>query len=459
MSALDLAGELTDSYLEIYRDYFKSIEKIGYYIHDQVSKIANPSHYSWTHWDGHETAIHKAFGDIDSQIDLDFYETSNILEAQIHIYRVSPYPGIPNDVYGFAMGSHQGALVPSGANNELFQSVVWSDFPSDYGTYYSTNPYLIDEGGYDFGIAKWQDVHTIIHEIGHALGLSHPQSGGNDDPWGGHHNSEDTIMSYNANISYDSFGIYAYAPSWSSEDISHLRLIWGEENGNNDHPTKGNDFLNGTSNSDTLYLLDGNDTIHAGGGNDVIYGGDGADFIDGGEGSDILKGGLNAYKDTLSGGSGNDFLAGNRGGDSLVGGSGNDELRAGNGRDIITGGTGGDTMYGGFGLNTFEDEDDGEIDQLFFKSDQHAYNWIYDKDGNSPNGEKADKIMELDPFDEIFVQGVETKELDFGNVVHYSNLGETLEGIGIYASGALEAVYVGDDLSLGQIESMTQGIL
>ena len=153
------------------------------------------------------------------------------------------------------------------------------------------------------------------------------------------------------------------------------------------------------------------------------------------------------------------MLAAKRGKDYLEGGSGNDELRAGNGRDIINGGEGSDTMYGGFGLNTFEDADDGEIDQLFFKSDQHAYNWIYDKDGNSPNGQKADKIMELDPFDEIFVQGVETEELDFGNVVHYSNLGETLEGIGIYASGALEAVYVGEDLSLGQIESMTQGIM
>ena len=48
--------------------------------------------------------------------------------------------------------------------------------------------------------------------------------------------------------------------------------------------------------------------------------------------------------------------------------------------------------------------------------------------------------MELDPFDEIFVQGVETEELSFGNVVHYSNLGGTLDGIGIYASGTLEAV-------------------
>ena len=235
MSALDLTGEFTDSYLETYRDHFKSIEKIGYYIHDQVSKIENPSYYSWSHWDGHETAIHKAFSEIDPHIDLDFHETNNILEAQIHIYRVSPYPGIPNNVYGFAAGSHEVALIPSKANKGLFQSAVWSDFPDDYDTYYSNNPFLIDENGYDFGNAQWQDVFTIIHEIGHALGLSHPQSGGEDDPWGGHHNSEDTVMSYNANISYNEYGIFAHAPSWSSEDISHLKLIWGDENVDDDY--------------------------------------------------------------------------------------------------------------------------------------------------------------------------------------------------------------------------------
>ena len=32
-------------------------------------------------------------------------------------------------------------------------------------------------------------------------------------------------------------------------------------------------------------------------------------------------------------------------------------------------------------------------------------------------------------------------------------------GFFVYASGTLEAVYVGDDLNLGQIEAMTQGIL
>ena len=98
------------------------------------------------------------------------------------------------------------------------------------------------------------------------------------------------------------------------------------------------------------------------------------------------------------------------------------------------------------------------MDSLYFKSDQWAENWIYGKAGNSPNGQKADKITELDSFDRIYVQGVETSQLSYGSVNHNSR-GETLSGIGIYASGVLEAVYVGDNLNLGQIQAMTQGII
>ena len=226
---MDLTGDLTEKYLGTYRDYFKSVENIGYYIHDEVSLIDNPSYWSWTHWDGHEAVIKKAFDDIDPYIDLDFYKANNVLEAQIHIYRVSPYPGIPGDTVGFALGSHEGALIPSQANDDLFQSVVWTDFPDDYSLYYSNNPYLEDENGYDFGSAQWQDAYTLIHEIGHALGLSHPQSDGEDDPYGGHHSSTKTVMSYNTDIKYSQWGILGYVPSWTSEDISHLQLIWGSE--------------------------------------------------------------------------------------------------------------------------------------------------------------------------------------------------------------------------------------
>ena len=81
------------------------------------------------------------------------------------------------------------------------------------------------------------------------------------------------------------------------------------------------------------------------------------------------------------------------------------------------------------------------------------------KAGNSANGEKADKITELDSFDRIFVEGVASSELSYRAVSHQSNLGETLSGIGTNASGVLEAVYVGENLSISQLESMTQGIV
>ena len=126
---------------------------------------------------------------------------------------------------------------------------------------------------------------------------------------------------------------------------------------------------------------------------------------------------------------------------------------------MLTGGEGSDSLYGGFGLNTFAESLDGEIDSLYIKSDQWANNWFYDKAGNSPNGEKADKIEILDAIDKIYIQGVETGTLSFQNVSHSSNLGETLDGIGIFASGYLEAVYVGGNLSIAQLNSMTQGIL
>ena len=153
--------------------------------------------------------------------------------------------------------------------------------------------------------------------------------------------------------------------------------------------------------------------------------------------------------DEIVGDSGNDVITGYRGADYLEGERGDDIIRAGNGRDEIWGGLGSDNLYGGFGKNTFYEEDDGSVDKIYFKSDQHAYNYIYGKAGNSPNGEKADTIYELDAFDQIFVQGVTNSQLGFARV---SN------GIGIFADGTLEATYIGSNLNLRQISSMTSGI-
>ena len=155
---------------------------------------------------------------------------------------------------------------------------------------------------------------------------------------------------------------------------------------------------------------------------------------------------------------GNDILTGFRGSDLLYGESGDDTIRAGNGRDLISGGMGSDTLYGGFGRNTFKSENDDDVDSLFLKSDQWAYYWLYGKSGNSPNSEKADIIEGLDLFDFIFIQGVASSDLSFISTTHIFADGQSVDGIGIFARGVLEAIYTGGDLNAQQLQSMTSGV-
>ena len=155
----------------------------------------------------------------------------------------------------------------------------------------------------------------------------------------------------------------------------------------------------------------------------------------------------------LIGGSLGDQLWGKAGWDILDGGAGNDLIRAGNGRDIITGGLGADELHGDFGWNTYTSEKDGFSDLIAIKSDEFLTNWIYGKAGNNPNGEKADIIEGLDASDRIKIIGVDSKDISIraGATAH------GISGIGIYAGGALEALYTGGDLSVAQLTVMTSG--
>ena len=65
------------------------------------------------------------------------------------------------------------------------------------------------------------DKNTIIHEIGHSIGLSHPNDDGFDERW----SSEDTVMSYNKGGNDWNFW-------FSDEDLNALTKIWGRENDN-----------------------------------------------------------------------------------------------------------------------------------------------------------------------------------------------------------------------------------
>lgn len=164
----------------------------------------------------------------------------------------------------------------------------------------------------------------------------------------------------------------------------------------------------------------------------------------------------NVYKgwqgSILNGSNVNDQIYCKAGWDLVNGNNGDDLIRAGNGRDIITGGAGRDELWGDFGWNTYTSSKDGDADLIVVKSDQLLYNWLYEKAGNSPNGEKCDIIEELDTFDQIKILGASTSDLSFNEASAHG-----VFGIGIYASGFLEALYIGRDMNINQLPSITTG--
>jgi serralysin len=187
---------------------------------------------------------------------------------------------------------------------------------------------------------------TIIHELGHALGLKHPfehaDAGG--DPGEGPYlpASDDTtqwtVMSYDSrpadyHLAYAPLDLaalqYIYGPSTAATgdstirlDPSHANLLW--DGG-------GNDTIDGSSLTAalTLYLEAGYwgyigakaDTITAAGQVAVNFGST-IENAAGGSGNDMLSG--NAVANRLDGGAGNDTLSGGAGNDTLSGGAGVD---------------------------------------------------------------------------------------------------------------------------------------
>ena len=257
---------------------------------------------------------------------------------------------------------------------------------------------------------------TLIHEIGHALGLKHPGNynaggGGTEGPYlpSGKDNHAYTVMSY-----YDHPNTPSSPVSPLLLDIQAIQYLYGQNNatrtGNDTytvsrrHEVKaiwdagGIDTLSagsqggstirmrdgsfssiggvnnvaiaygaiienaiGSSSADRIYGNDynnvieglaGYDDLYGYLGNDTLRGGDGNDFINGGEGNDLLEGGEGS--DELRGEGGNDTLHGDAGNDTLSGGNGDDTLFGGDGIDTLHGDNGNDTLYGGGGRDIIQ---------------------------------------------------------------------------------------------------------
>ncbi len=356
--------------------YDNQSETLSYYI-EEYPGWEYIGDYGYAYSLGHSiveaTFIQQVFETLDPLIDLDFQRVYSDWGSNIDIYCVD---------YG-AFSSYD--ILGQADRQAGWWDVMWLD--TDGLTSLNSN-----------------DAYSIVHEIGHTLGLSHPY----EDPWNSQWNSDDTVMSYN--FSPDSWDNW-----FSDSDIAALQSIWGVENDYSPQQPIGQ----GTNSPDQLSGGDGNDSLKGFGG---------ADYLDGGNGDD--------------------FIHGHWGRDNITGGLGNDELRGGDGGDTIYGGNGADVIWGGGHKNTLDAGiNDSSVDQIFIHADASLYDLPRD-------GSYADSLVAIGYEDQIFIHGVDDSALSFGVASMPNDPSQT--GIGIYANGVLEAT-VGGNFTADQVNAMTTG--
>ncbi|MGQ9365837.1 matrixin family metalloprotease [Azospirillum sp. A39] len=204
---------------------------------------------------------------------------------------------------------------------------------------------------------------TVLHEVGHALGLKHPGNygpGTGDPPYlsAADDNTDQTVMSYHS-------GTVAYPSTLGPLDVQAIEYLYGPKTaktiGNLQAGSDAAESLTGTSANNSLLGRGGDDVLTGGAGNDGALGGTGSDWLQGDGGSDTLYG--NQDRDTLLGGDAADTLFGGQGEDWADGGAGSDVVYGNLANDLLVGGDGWDTLFGGQGDDVLYGGD--AVDALF----------------------------------------------------------------------------------------------
>lgn len=259
-----------------------------------------------------ETLVARAFRTWSGVADIQFRQVADGPDVDIRM-GMSPIDGV-FDTLAYAQADYEWYADRNEYNIGLaditFDTADFYDYPGVYGEFYA----------------------TVLHEIGHAIGLHH----------------EDSLAAVmNSDFSYGTF--YALLP----DDVRGIQSIYGIAQDLVHWGSPFDDRLTGSAYAETLNGLGGNDILVAGPAADSLYGHEGDDLAYGNRGDDRLFGGAGddrlfggPARDWIYGGIGEDRMFGNGGTDRLFGQGGNDHLRGGAGDDLVVGNRGHDTLHG-----------------------------------------------------------------------------------------------------------------